>query len=722
MWGVRNVILSTLYLFMPRFSVFVLFFLFPLFAFAAAAGDSLAVAVMRHLCRENDRAAMELVEAELYLKQRIEVERKNLLVNLFPDMPRFDRDERISLSEYVYRVEHFYRGVPEVHRVATLTSHNLGNGEMDAVLEFMVPQLRGERLFGEGFLSPLSSANESLYLYSADGTFSQPGRIRILARPKYDNIQLFGAAWFIVGVDDMVLYEAGMQGRNEQLGFTVSYLMANDSSGSFLVDSVSLLIDYSFAGNRMQIIADGVYSNRRALPYEEMVQGCRDYCMGYTSRSSASVSSLPAGVFPDSCRRIPLSHDDSLLYRSKGVFALNGEVDETELQNNARVVNLLWRVGSGAVGSHTLAWGDSDLRISPLINPSYLSYSSSKGLSYKLAMNLRAPLSDKCGVEVKPIVGYNFKYGEPYWNVRGVLSFAPMKRAAFTVDVGRGSSLYSSEVLDYIKGNSYDSLRFDKLPIVYYRDFHVKADLRVEPYNGLELLAGANFYRRSLYNSVVPPEYAGLEFERYYRRFAPHVRVTWHPGMYYCVVDGRKVNLGSHAPRFALDVEQGMNGVLGSRGRYTRAEFDVQYKCGVSSASALYMRAAAGGYFNADDIYFVDYVFLRNNLLPLDKEDEISGVFQLLDREWYNSADRYLSLNAAYESPFLFLQRVIPSAGFIKNEALYANMLFISHLSPYWECGYGVETPYVNMGIFAGFERASFLKFGYKVSLSLFKE
>ena len=120
MKGVRNVILSTLFPFMSRLFFFLLLAIVPLLASGRTEGDSLAMAVMRHLRFENGMATMELVEAELYLKQKVEVRKKNLLVNLFPSMPQFDNDENTYLSEYVYRVEHFYRRLPEVRRVAAL--------------------------------------------------------------------------------------------------------------------------------------------------------------------------------------------------------------------------------------------------------------------------------------------------------------------------------------------------------------------------------------------------------------------------------------------------------------------------------------------------------------------------------------------------------------------------------------------------------------------------
>lgn len=700
---------------MLRILKVLLFFLLPQSVFAVA-GDSLALSIMERLYLCGEQASMEVIDAELYLKQRVNAHRKNLLVNYFPNMTRFERDVNSYLSEYLYKVRYFHDRLPDIRRMATLSTFGRGNGEMECVLEFMTPQLCGEWLFDEEYLSPLSRANRDYYDFSVDGTYRVPGRIRVLAVPRYDNVLLFETASFVVGMEDALLYEVSMQGRNEQFRFSVTYKMAGGALMGLIVDSVSLSIDYSFAGNDIDIEADGVYRYSRFIPFQDKTSRQRNYDIGPSSYVSSGLVSVPF----DSCRMLPLSHSDSLLYLSKGVRLQGDTVAVRQQGGGDDMLDMLWLVGDAAISSHTLAWGSSDLRISPLVNPSYLSYSSSKGLSYRLAVNLRNRLSSGRLLEIKPSLGYNFKYGEPYWNIHSAYFFAPMRRAAVTLDFGRGTSVYSSRVLDYIKESSLDSLRFDRLPMVYYRDFHVKGDVRFEPFNGLELQLGANFYHRSLYRSVLGTSEEEVQLDRYYRRFASHLRVTWQPGMYYYIADGKKVNLGSQAPRFSLDVEQGISGIFACKGRYTRAELDVQYKHRISSAASFYVRAAGGGYFLADNIYFVDYAFLKNSLFPIDKEDETSGVFQLLEREWYGAADKYFCMNASYESPFLFLQRTAPSVRFIKNEILYANVLFISHLSPYWECGYGIETPYVNIGFFVGFEKASFHKIGYKVSFSLF--
>ena len=703
---------------MPRFLFVVAFLLFPLLARGTAENDSLTVRVMDCLFEQSENAAMEHIVAELYLKQRVEVRKKNLLVNFFPNMTRFDKNENFYLSEYLYKVNHIYGALPEARRIAVLSTFGSDDGEMETVLGFMAPQLCGEHLFNNEYLSPLSLANKEFYNYSLSSDSCSQGVLTVVAKPRYDNIQLFSRSILKIDETDFRLMAISVQGWNEQSEFSVTYHMSAEYA--FLVDSIKLDIDYFFAGNDIRICADAVYDYRKLQLHKDDGHRYRKYDIGV---GAPMKSGADRNMQMDSCRRISLTEDDSLFYVSKGVF---GNVATSRKKpvdgKGVDIKHLLWRVGDAAISSHTLAWGDSDLKISPLINPSYLSYSSSKGVSYKLAMNMQIPFSSRHKLQIKPVAGYNFKYREMYWNLRGIYSFAPMRRAALSLDIGRGCSVYSSEVLDYIKNSSLDSLRFDKLPIVYYRDFHVKLDVRFEVLNGLELQTGVNLYRRSLYHSVVPEGYEYLDFARYYKRFAPHLRIAWHPGMYYYVMDGKKVNIGSRAPRFMLDVEQGVSGIFHSRGSYTRVELDIQYKHRVSSVSSLYMRAAAGGYFFTDDIYFVDYDFLKNDLLPLDKEDELSGAYQLLEREWYNSADRYISFNASFESPFLFVQRVMPRVRFIKNEALYANILFISHLCPYWECGYGVETPYANLGLFAGFERGSFLRFGYKVTFSLFKE
>ncbi len=692
----------------------------PFFSYGSQKGDTLAVRVMERMVSHfaSDTVGVESLAASLYVRENVEAERKNLFLNLFPDMTRFDKGKNDYLAELFYSVHYVQGTLPKIKRVASLSTFGRSSGEMDKVLSFMTPQLSGERLFNAEQLSPLYPSNLRYYKYSIDTTSVDCGRLKIDFITRFDNIQLLTSGYVLVDTVSLLPLKFCAEGWDEHCSFAVEYRMGADGLERMVVDDVSLEMDYSFLGNRLKIRALGSFDYEALQAKSDVTRLERVYDMT-GQEPLPNGDELPLHEYAARYRQVPLTAADSLLYATNEILVdslLRASLDE------GRIKRLLWRVGDEAISSHSLSWGSSDIKVAPIINPSYLSYSSSRGLAYKFSLNFRSRFSAKYILELKPMLGYSFKRKEFYWGVKGGVTIAPSRRAAFLFDIGHESSKYNSLELEHIKGWSLDSIDFGAAPFVYYRDFHIKGNFLVEPFNGLELQVGANYYRRRMSGNSVGLEVDGVLLENCYRQFAPHLRVTWHPGMYYYYAAGRKVNLGSLAPRFTLDAEQGVRGIFGSNGVYTRAELDVNCKRRLSSSASLYMRFGAGGYFHTDDIYFVDYQFLKDNYLPRDKDEDPGAELQLLDGEWYSSANKYLRAGVTYESPFLLLQKLIPSARFIKNEALSGNMLFISHLCPYTEYGYTVETPYLNVGIFMGFENLAFHGVGYRLSFSLFKQ
>lgn len=692
----------------------------------AEENDTVALSVMERLYAgiEDGKYAVESLYADLYVKEKVQAERKNLLLNLIPDMTRFDRREQCYLAELFYKVHYIHNTLPDVKRVTTLSTFRHSSGEMDLVQSFMVPNVYGRYLFKAEHLSPLYYKNRKYYEFEVDSSYLPPGHTKIDFRAVYDNVLLLSEGWIVIDDSDGMPVTFYGKGRNEQCRFSIECNMGSSASERALVKTIDLSVDYVFAFNKLSIDANAEFDYTRIQPMPR--DGELERKLDITPESDGVASSLNGDrlEYVRSHRRAPLSAEDSLFYISKGV--LKGDealkVEKEEAGRDKSIKDILWQVGDGAISNHRLAWGSSDLRIYPLIRPSHLSYNSSRGITYKFSMNFRTRFSKNSILNVRPVLGYSMKLKEFYWSIRGALTFLPMKRASFTFDIGRGSSSYNNLMLDVINAIPADSLDLDNVPSVYYRDFHVKPNFMIEIVNGLELNAGVNFYLRTMKNDLKIMEFNGIELRREYKQVAPHMRITWHPGMYYYIDDGRKVNLGSDKPRFSLDVEQGVKGVLGSVGEYTRAEVDIQYKYRVTPGGALYMRMGAGGYFHTDNIYFVNYNFLKDNYMPIDDNEDFAGEFHMLDRVWYNSANKYARINVSYESPFILLQKLIPSAWFIKNEGLYAGILFISHLNPYTEYGYSIDTPYVNIGVFAGFEKASFHKIGVELSFSLFRD
>lgn len=106
----------------------------------------------------------------------------------------------------------------------------------------------------------------------------------------------------------------------------------------------------------------------------------------------------------------------------------------------------------------------------------------------------------------------------------------------------------------------------------------------------------------------------------------------------------------------------------------------------------IYYRFGFGAFTNQDELYFVDFANFARHNLPVGWNDEIGGVFQVLDGRWYNSSRRYVRGHFTYEAPFLILRHLMKYTRYVQNERLYISALSMPHLQPYLEVGYGIGT------------------------------
>mgnify|MGYP000700447139 CR=1 FL=1 len=136
----------------------------------------------------------------------------------------------------------------------------------------------------------------------------------------------------------------------------------------------------------------------------------------------------------------------------------------------------------------------------------------------------------------------------------------------------------------------------------------------------------------------------------------------------------------------------------------------------------IYYRLGWGAFTNQKELYFVDFANLARSNLPVGWNDEIGGTFQLLDGRWYNSSRQYWRGNLTYESPFILLKPLNRWLGMIQQERLYAGVLFMPHLNPYIELGYGIGTHIFDVGAFVSTINGRFDTFGFKFTFELFNK
>ena len=186
-----------------------------------------------------------------------------------------------------------------------------------------------------------------------------------------------------------------------------------------------------------------------------------------------------------------------------------------------------------------------------------------------------------------------------------------------------------------------------------------------------------------------PPEFME-KFKNTYISFAPRIRVEWTPGLYYYMNGKRKINLRS------------------------------LYQIRLGLMRNIYYRFGCGAFTNQDELYFVDFANFSRHNLPMGWNDEIGGVFQVLDGRWYNSSRRYVRGHFTYEAPFLLLKHLMKYTRYVQNERIYVSALSMPHLQPYLEVGYGIGTHVFDFGVFVSSENWKLGGIGCKFTFELF--
>jgi hypothetical protein len=373
------------------------------------------------------------------------------------------------------------------------------------------------------------------------------------------------------------------------------------------------------------------------------------------------------------------------------------------------------------------------VRCSPLINPVMLDYSHTHGISYRQRFKFNKLFPNDRLLRIVPQVGYNFTKKELY--VKGDMEFQywPEKRGGLEVGAGNGNRIYSSVVLDKLQSLPDSSFNFKNMELDYFKDIYLNVFHNLEPVNGLFIKAGVSMHWRHLMdksklmlNDFIQQAGGGIlsnmDIRADYNSFAPRLRIEWTPGMYYYMNGRRKMNVGSSFPTFILDYERGFKGIFNSNDEHERVEFDVQQKIKLNQIRTLSYRAGFGMFTRMDNIYFVDFVNFKRSNIPEGWNDEIGGTFQLLDRQWYNSSRQYWRGHVAYESPFILLRPFNRWLGMIQQERLYGGILFMPHLNPYVELGYGIGTHIFDAGVFVSSINGKFDTVGFKFTFELFND
>lgn len=667
--------------------------------------------------------------ADLYIKGKLNIWKKNFMFRYLPKMFRMQKGVREYLMES-YSDLHFT--APDIYDQKVIAGYGtvFSGGFQATMLEYFHVNVYSATLLYDRLLSPLAKNGKKYYRYQIDtimgGQDNLHYKIRFIPKTKSD--QLVGG-YMIVSSDVWSVREIRFSGRSELLTFENLIKMGEvGDDNEFLPVRYEFEVRFNFVGN----VVDGSYLASLDYSSIELKEKSKyrkekkklNLTESYTLRCDTNSLHLDSAYFA-SLRPIELMDDEKKLYED---YAFRKDTTALKPPSKRRV---FW----GEIGDFLLSDLNVDLsrigsvKCSPIINPLLLSYSGSNGFSWRQDFKYNRLFSGDKLLRIVPRIGYNFTRKEFYWSANADFDYWPQKRGAIHVNFGNGNRIYSSDVLDELKAMPDSTFDFDQIHLDYFKDLYFNFRHSIEVVNGLELSVGFSAHRRTaveksrfvVLNSSLPLASDFLDkFKDTYISFAPRVRVEWTPCLYYYMNGKRKINLRSAYPTFSVDYERGIKGVFKSTGQYERIEFDLQHHVQLGLMRNIYYRFGFGAFTNQEQLYFVDFANLARSNLPIGWNDDIGGVFQLLDGRWYNSSRKYVRAHFTYEAPFLFLRHLMKYTRYVQNERLYVNTLFVPHLNPYLEIGYGIGTHIFDVGVFVSSENWKYTEVGCKFTFELF--
>ncbi|NDV60369.1 hypothetical protein D0T85_19960 [Bacteroides sp. 519] len=663
-------------------------------------------------------------KAEMYMKSRVYIRKRNHLIRYIPSMFKLKKGVREYLLES-YSDLHFTEPNIYDHKLRVITGTiDRFRGPKGNVLQYFNVNVYSPTLLPTKLLSPVSASAKKYYSYRLDSVIKYKGEkaYRISFEPKKRSYQLV-KGYMIVSDNVWSIREMQFSGRSEYLRFDNHVKMGEvGEKNEFLPVRYDMNAHFKFLGNKFDVNFIALF-NYKSIDIKEKRARPKKQKEDYDLTDSYTLKCDTISYYTDTfhiakVRPIELTPLEKNIYEDYYIKK-DTTLYKPKPKKSSQV--FLGQIGDMLIDNYTIDLAQvGSVKASPLINPLLLDYSGTNGISYKQEFKYNRLFSGDRLLRIVPRIGYNFKQKEFYWRVKADYDYWPRKRAALHINIGNGNRIYSSQILDELKEIPDSVFNFNKIHLDYFKDFYVELRHSLEITNGLTLDVGISTHKRK---AEKKSEFVSPDPERYrntYISFAPRVRISWTPKQYYYMNGDRKINLHSIYPTFILDWERGIDGVLRSTGNYERFEFDMQHRISLGLIRSLYYRFGCGAFTKQENMYFVDFVNFSKNNLPIGWSDDIGGVFQNLDRRWYNSSRKYVRGNITYEAPFLLLPLVLKNTKHVLNERLYFGTVVMPHLNPYLEAGYGIGTHIFDVGVFASSMNGKFDRVGFKITFELF--
>ena len=665
-------------------------------------------------------------KTNVYIKHLYQTHRRNFGLWLIPSTYSIAKGKRSFVSEQYNRLE--FKNIKEFtnHRQVYYTTIPHNRRTLPTLFEFITPSLYDVTMYGDHVLSPFCRENKVYYRYTT--AHLGHGKVRLYFRPRFlPNTQLVkGRA--IVDASTGRIEQLEMEGEYDMIRFRTLTMQGEFGARSLLPRLCKTSIEFKFAGNHVTTDFTAVYDCPITLPDTLDVSGNRELIESVRpislSREEAAVyhehDSIHNLLPEQELKADSLLADSLMLAAEQALIRLHHPelaVADTHQKDSMQVAeqqeemtsvrDIFKKIGWDMIGYNLLhSLGDHNakgyIKLSPIINPQYVSYSSSRGLSYKMKLSGEYHLSNTVYVSSNPYAGYSVKKHEFYFETPFWLNYRPENEGCLFLTFSKNSRIGNGNVMEEVAARlgSEELAEQRQLHIFDNYRVHINNHWRFSPSLAVEL--GVTHYYR---NSIHANELRDLGLEARYNSLAPSLALVFRPW--------------KKAPVFTIDYERTINSPWLNM-EYERWEADVSGRHSMTHLQALKLRLGGGIYTRKKGNTFMDFSNFHDNNLPEGWDDDWSGDFQLLDSRLYNESKYYVRSNITYESPLLAAS-FLPFIGrYVEREQTYWNALSIAHTRLYSELGYGFTSRYFSMGFFASFLNLEYQRFTTKFTFELF--
>lgn len=346
-------------------------------------------------------------------------------------------------------------------------------------------------------------------------------------------------------------------------------------------------------------------------------------------------------------------------------------------------------------------------------------------------ISTRINLSPNHRLYISPKVYYTTARKKTIITADASLTYAPMRNGRLFVSTGNTSEDFAGTFGTNRFINATTSLFAAENTAKFYKKTYLHLSNDIDIANGLKMGINTNYEKRqNMVNNTQYSFFAGkpepnipygqTSFMPKHEAFTAEIAFEYTPKYYYRIRKGRKYYSHSSYPTIRVSYKKAFPFKSKINASFDKIEASLFQEVRTGLFSRLSYNINAGMFASSSQTYLPDYRhFNTSELIFTDKR--LYENFSLLENYRYATNDKWIQAHINYTSEYLAIKQVPFLQRFLFDEALHVRTLLLPDKN-YLEAGYSVGFSNLGrIGIFAGFDKYSYERMGFTISVPLLK-